>query len=40
MYASANVTYYVQKSITCTKEILDRSFGNLQEKINTYFRPS
>lgn len=39
MYASANVTYTdVQKSITCTKEILDRALGHLQEKTNTLLR--
>lgn len=39
MYASANVTYTdVQKSITCTKEVIDRALGHLQEKTNTLLK--
>nr|XP_023659143.1 uncharacterized protein LOC111839439 isoform X2 [Paramormyrops kingsleyae] len=35
MYASANVTFTdVQRSITCTKEVLDKALDNLQEKTN------
>lgn len=39
MYASSNVTYTdVQKSITCTKEVIDRTLGHLQEKTNTLLK--
>lgn len=39
MYASANVTYTdVQKSITCTKEVIDHALGHFQEKTNTLLK--